>query len=91
MTVCFLFTISQSSTITGTFAGQFVMEGFVDIKVSPTTRSVVTRLVAILPSLVCALIAGDTGSESLIILSSVLLAFQLPFALVPLLKVTINC
>ena len=78
----------QSSTMTGTYAGQFVMEGFLDLKISPALRSFVTRSVAIVPSLVMSLVAGPAGSESLIVFSSVVLAFQLPFAVIPLMKFT---
>jgi len=76
----------QSSAITGTYAGQFVMQGFMDINVSPWLRNLVTRSVAIVPSLFVALYFGEAGSNDLIILSSVVLSFQLPFALIPLLK-----
>jgi len=78
----------QSSTMTGTYAGQFVMEGFLEIQMHPGLRNLVTRSVAIVPSLLCTLIAGEEGSEGLIIFSSVVLSFQLPFALLPLLKLT---
>ncbi|KNC84576.1 hypothetical protein, variant [Sphaeroforma arctica JP610] len=78
----------QSSTITGTYAGQFVMEGFLDIKIELWLRNLFTRAVAIVPSLVICLIAGTDGANTLIIVSSVILSFQLPFALIPLLKFT---
>lgn len=76
----------QSATMTGTLAGQFVMEGFLEIKIGATARAIVARLVALVPAVVVALVYGDRGSEGLILLSSVVLAFQLPFALVPLIK-----
>uniref|UniRef100_A0A7S1SN05 Uncharacterized protein n=1 Tax=Tetraselmis chuii TaxID=63592 RepID=A0A7S1SN05_9CHLO len=76
----------QSSTMTGTYAGQFVMEGFVELKMKPIYRALLTRSLAIAPSLACALIAGQAGSEQLIVLSSVVLSFQLPFALLPMIK-----
>merc|ERR1712054_574522 len=76
----------QSSTMTGTYAGQFVMEGFLNIKINPALRNFVTRSVAIVPSLVASLVAGEAGSEALIVFSSVVLAFQLPFAVIPLIK-----
>mmetsp|Transcript_65075 Transcript_65075/g.205648 ORF Transcript_65075/g.205648 Transcript_65075/m.205648 type:complete len:522 (-) Transcript_65075:33-1598(-) len=76
----------QSSTMTGTYAGQFVMEGFLDMKINPALRNFLTRSVAIIPSLTVALLAGDQGSEGLIVLSSVVLSFQLPFGLIPLVK-----
>ena len=76
----------QSSTITGTYAGQFVMEGFLEIKINPVLRAFLTRTCAILPSLLVTIIAGDEYAEFLIVISSVFLSFQLPFALIPLVK-----
>ena len=76
----------QSSTITGTYAGQFVMEGFLEIKISPVLRAFLTRTCAILPSLLVTIIAGDEYAEFLIVISSVFLSFQLPYALIPLVK-----
>ena len=76
----------QSSTITGTYAGQFVMEGFLEIKINPVLRAFLTRTCAILPSLLVTIIAGDEYAEYLIVISSVFLSFQLPFALIPLVK-----
>ena len=78
----------QSSTITGTYAGQFVMDGFLELRVNPVLRAFVTRMCAIVPSLAVVLIAGDQYSESLIVISSTILAIQLPFALIPLIKFT---
>eukprot|EP00127_Corallochytrium_limacisporum_P002646 Clim_evm82s134 gene=Clim_evmTU82s134 len=78
----------QSSTITGTFAGQFVMDGFLKIKIAAWKRNILTRTVAIGPSLLICLLAGDRGANLLIVVSSVILSFQLPFALVPLLRFT---
>ena len=78
----------QSSTITGTYAGQFVMDGFLELRVNPVLRAAVTRMCAILPSLAVVLIAGDSYSESLIVISSTVLAVQLPYALIPLIKFT---
>jgi manganese transport protein len=76
----------QSSTITGTYAGQFVMEGFLELRINPVLRAFLTRSAAIVPSLLVILIAGDEYAEFLIILSSVVLFVQLPFALIPLVK-----
>ena len=76
----------QSSTITGTYAGQFVMEGFLEIRINPVLRAFLTRSAAILPSLLVTIIAGDEYAEYLIVISSVILFFQLPFALIPLVK-----
>ena len=76
----------QSSTMTGTLAGQYVMEGFIKINLNPALRAFITRCVAIVPSLAVTLIAGEKGSEDLIKLCSVILSIQLPFALIPLVK-----
>jgi NRAMP (natural resistance-associated macrophage protein)-like metal ion transporter len=76
----------QSSTITGTYAGQFVMEGFLEIRINPVLRAFLTRSAAIVPSLLVILVAGDEYAEFLIIVSSVILFVQLPFALIPLVK-----
>eukprot|EP00736_Rhodelphis_marinus_P006983 Rmarinus@m.17898 len=78
----------QTSTMTGTYAGQFVMQGFLNISISPFKRNLVTRLFALGPSMAVALIGGQHSADSLIVWSSVVLSFQLPFALVPLLKFT---
>ena len=78
----------QSSTITGTYAGQFVMDGFLELRINPILRSFVTRMCAILPSLTVVLVAGDRYAESLIVISSTILAMQLPYALIPLIKFT---
>jgi len=83
-----LLAAGQSSTLTGTYAGQFVMEGFVEIKLPLWKRNLITRSIAILPSLIVAILAGKSGSTTLIILSSAILSFQLPFAIVPLVKFT---
>jgi len=76
----------QSSTVTGTYAGQFVMEGMLELRIPTALRAFLTRSFAIFPSLAVALIAGDSGAENLILISSVVLALQLPLALLPLLK-----
>eukprot|EP00249_Psilotum_nudum_P009074 c21691_g2_i1 orf=165-1331(-) len=80
----------QSSTITGTYAGQYVMQGFLDLRFAPWIRNMITRCVAIIPSLVVSLIGGSRGAGKLIIGSSMILSFELPFALLPLLKFTSN-
>ncbi|XP_057856362.1 metal transporter Nramp6 isoform X2 [Cryptomeria japonica] len=80
----------QSSTITGTYAGQYVMQGFLQLRFAPWARNLLTRCVAIVPSLVAALIGGLRGAGKLIIISSMILSFELPFALLPLLKFTSN-
>ncbi|GAB2269543.1 Metal transporter Nramp6 [Dionaea muscipula] len=78
----------QSSTITGTYAGQYVMQGFLDLRLVPWVRNLLTRCLAIIPSLIVALIGGSTGAGKLIIIASMILSFELPFALIPLLKFT---
>lgn len=80
----------QSSTITGTCAGQYVMQGFLELKFAPWIRNMLTRCVAIVPSVVASLIGGSSGAGKLIIASSMILSFELPFALLPLLKFTSN-
>ncbi|EYU32513.1 hypothetical protein ABFS82_03G096300 [Erythranthe guttata] len=76
----------QSSTITGTYAGQFIMQGFLDLKMRTWLRNLVTRCIAIAPSLVVSIIGGPSGAGRLIIIASMILSFELPFALIPLLK-----
>ncbi len=83
-----LLAAGQSSTITGTLAGQVVMEGFMRWRLQPWVRRVITRSVAILPALVIIGIRGDSSVTDLLTLSQVVLALQLPFALVPLLHFT---
>ncbi|KAL3343277.1 hypothetical protein AABB24_027035 [Solanum stoloniferum] len=78
----------QSSTITGTYAGQYVMQGFLDLRLKPWIRNFLTRCLAIVPSLVVSLIGGSGGAGNLIIIASMILSFELPFALIPLLKFT---
>lgn len=78
----------QSSTITGTYAGQYVMQGFLDLRLTPWLRNFLTRSLAIVPSLIVAIIGGSSGAGKLIIIASMILSFELPFALVPLLKFT---
>ncbi|KAF8031208.1 hypothetical protein BT93_D0421 [Corymbia citriodora subsp. variegata] len=76
----------QSSTITGTYAGQYIMQGFLELKMKKWKRNLVTRCVAITPSLIVATIGGSSGASRLIIIASMILSFELPFALIPLLK-----
>ncbi|MEI8062835.1 MAG: Nramp family divalent metal transporter [Verrucomicrobiota bacterium] len=78
----------QSSTITGTLAGQVVMEGFMRWRIPSWVRRVVTRLLAVLPAIIIIGIRGDRSITDLINLSQVVLALQLPFALLPLLQFT---
>lgn len=78
----------QNSTVTATLAGQIVMEGFVDIKIAPWARRLITRLIAIVPAIIVAALYGQSGTTKLLIFSQVILSLQLPFAVVPLVKFT---
>jgi manganese transport protein len=78
----------QNSTITGTMAGQIVMEGFLHIKLKPWLRRLITRLLAIIPTVIVVLIYGERGTANLLILSQVILSMQLSFAVFPLVKFT---
>jgi manganese transport protein len=78
----------QNATLTGTLAGQIVMEGFLNIRLRPWLRRLITRLLAILPAIFVILIYGEQGSEPLLVLSQVILSLQLPFAIFPLVKFT---
>lgn len=74
----------QNSTLTGTLAGQIVMEGFLDIRLRPWVRRLITRLVAIVPAVIVASLYGEKGAGNLLILSQVILSLQLSFAVIPL-------
>jgi manganese transport protein len=74
----------QNSSITGTLAGQVVMEGFIHIRLSPWLRRLITRSLAIIPTIIVVAITGEQGTEKLLILSQVILSLQLSFAVVPL-------
>ncbi|MDP9263395.1 MAG: Nramp family divalent metal transporter [Acidobacteriota bacterium] len=78
----------QSSTITGTLAGQVVMEGFMRWRIQPWVRRLITRTLAILPAVLIIGLRGDSSVTGLLILSQVVLALQLPFAMFPLLQFT---
>ncbi len=78
----------QSSTLTGTYAGQIVMEGFLHFKIRPVLRRLITRMLAIIPAILVISIQGDQGSYGLLIFSQVVLSLQLPFAVIPLIKFT---
>jgi manganese transport protein len=78
----------QNSTLTGTLAGQIVMEGFLSIRLRPWLRRLVTRLIAIIPAIIVLVIYGDAGTGPLLILSQVILSLQLPFAVFPLIMFT---
>ncbi len=79
-----LIAAGQSSTITGTLAGQIVMEGYLQLRINPLVRRLITRLLAIIPAVIVILIYGDNQVDSLLILSQVILSLQLGFAIIPL-------
>jgi manganese transport protein len=78
----------QSATITGTLAGQIVMEGFVQVKLSPVLRRLVTRGLAIVPAVAVLATMGEGATTPLLVASQVVLSLQLPFAVVPLVRLT---
>jgi manganese transport protein len=83
-----LIAAGQSSTLTGTISGQVVMEGFLNIKMRPWLRRLMTRAIALIPAVIVIAIAGDAGTYRLLILSQVVLSLQLPFAVIPLIHFT---
>ncbi len=85
---CALLASGQNSTLTGTLAGQIVMEGFLEIRLKPWIRRLITRAIAILPAILVIAIAGEGKLTALLILSQVILSFQLPFAVIPLVQFT---
>lgn len=80
----------QNSTITATLAGQITMEGFLQIRMRPWLRRLITRLIAIIPAVIVAALYGEKGTADLLVLSQVILSLQLPFAVVPLVQFTSN-
>ena len=80
----------QNSTLTGTLAGQIVMEGFLEIRLKPWVRRLITRSIAIFPAAIVIGIAGESKVTALIVFSQVVLSFQLPFAIIPLIQFTGN-
>jgi manganese transport protein len=78
----------QNSTLTGTLAGQIVMEGFLEIRIRPWLRRLITRLLAIVPAGLTAIFFGESGTAKLLILSQVILSVQLSFAVFPLVRFT---
>jgi manganese transport protein len=74
----------QSSTLTGTLTGQIVMEGYLNLRISPVIRRLITRLLAVIPAFLVIWIAGESKAGSLLVFSQVILSFQLGFALIPL-------
>ena len=78
----------QNSTLTGTLAGQIVMEGFLNIRLKPWVRRLITRLIAIIPALIISILYGEKGAAELLVFSQVILSMQLSFAVVPLVMFT---
>lgn len=78
----------QNSTLTGTLAGQIVMEGFLNIRLRPWLRRLITRLIAIIPAVICTALYGESGTAKLLVLSQVILSLQLSFAVIPLVLFT---
>jgi len=78
----------QNSTLTGTLAGQIVMEGFLDIRLRPWLRRLITRAIAIIPAVIVSIIYGESGTAKLLVLSQVILSMQLAFAVFPLVTFT---
>ncbi|HWW18637.1 MAG TPA: Nramp family divalent metal transporter [Candidatus Saccharimonadales bacterium] len=85
---CALLASGQNSTLTGTLAGQIVMEGFLNIRLKPWVRRLITRSLAITPAVIVIGFAGEGKVTALIVLSQVVLSFQLPFAIIPLIQFT---
>jgi manganese transport protein len=80
----------QSSTLTGTLAGQIVMEGYLHLRLAPWLRRLVTRLIALVPAVVIISLVGDQATQRLLVLSQVILSLQLSFAVIPLIHFTSN-
>jgi manganese transport protein len=78
----------QNSTLTGTLAGQIVMEGFLDIRLRPWVRRLITRAIAIVPAVIVSIMFGESGTAKLLVLSQVILSLQLSFAVIPLVQFT---
>ncbi len=78
----------QNSTLTGTLAGQIVMEGFLDLRLRPWVRRLITRAIAIVPAIIVSIVSGEQGTARLLIFSQVVLSLQLSFAVFPLVQFT---
>ena len=78
----------QNSTLTGTLAGQIVMEGFLNLRIRPWLRRLITRLIAVVPAAIVAIVYGESGTAKLLVLSQVILSMQLSFAVFPLVRFT---
>ncbi len=79
-----LIAAGQSSTITGTLAGQIIMEGYLRLRINPIMRRLITRLLAIIPALIVIIIYGESEVDALLVFSQVILSLQLGFAIIPL-------
>lgn len=79
-----LIAAGQSSTVTGTLAGQIIMEGYLSLRINPLVRRLITRLLAIIPALIVIIIYGEKNVDALLIFSQVILSLQLGFAIIPL-------
>ena len=79
-----LIAAGQSSTITGTLAGQIIMEGYLSLRINPLLRRLITRMLAIIPALIVIIIYGENNVDALLVFSQVILALQLGFAIIPL-------
>ena len=85
-----LIAAGQSSTITGTLAGQIIMEGYLNLRIQPWVRRIITRLFAVVPSLIAIYYMGEAATGKLLILSQVVLSMQLGFAIIPLIHFVSN-
>ncbi len=83
-----LIAAGQSSTLTGTLSGQIVMEGYLNLRIQPWLRRLITRMIAIIPAFIVILIFGEKATGQLLILSQVILSLQLGFAIIPLIHLT---
>lgn len=81
-----LIAAGQSSTVTGTLAGQIIMEGYLSLRINPLLRRLITRLIAIIPALIVILIYGEEKVDALLVMSQVILSLQLGFAVIPLIQ-----
>ena len=79
-----LIAAGQSSTITGTLAGQIIMEGYLSLRINPLLRRLITRMLAIIPALIVIIVYGESNVDALLIFSQVILSLQLGFAIIPL-------
>ena len=80
-----LIAAGQSSTVTGTLAGQIVMEGYLDLRIAPWLRRIITRLLAVIPAILVVTILGESATGDMLVMSQVILSMQLGFAIIPLL------